>query len=72
MSLYNMYHYDMADVTFYLLDMHISRRDHECGLYICLTGLSFILPYSEKTGYNCLVLLTCPAAKILQQVPGAS
>lgn len=36
------------------------------------TSLGFFALLSKKAGYNCAVLLTCPAAKILQQVPGAS
>lgn len=36
----------------------------DCPIFFTLT--------SKKDGYNCMVLLTCPAAKILQRVPGVS
>lgn len=73
MSLQSTYHYDMADVTFYLLDISVYRRDHEYVFYVCLTELSYFFALLRKeAGYKCMVLLTCPAAKILQQVPGAS
>lgn len=49
MPLYSMYHYDMADVIFRLLDTCMYRRDHECVFYTCLAGLAWVfLPYSVK------------------------
>lgn len=47
-----MCHYDMADVTFYPLDMRIYRRDHEYVFYVCLTFFALLRKELAVTAWH--------------------